>query len=140
MSTTRYQQSHNQGVNRDFSIYAGSGNESASKIIHNVGRIQLPAAVELLSLFPCCSMKGGGSFSASRDFPYSSVLHPALPSSKVKVKVKVKSSHVRHLSFCIAPLLLPLLPHLSNLSNTSAFLLPLLFFFLTYRKLYNYTV
>lgn len=138
MSTTRYQQSHYQGVNRDFSIYAGSGNESASKIIHNVGRIQLPAAVELLSLFPCCSMKGGGSFSASRDFPYSSVLHPALPSSKVKVKVK--SSHVRHLSFCIAPLLLPLLPHLSNLSNTSAFLLPLLFFFLTYRKLYNYTV
>ena len=135
MSITRYQQSHNQGVSRDFLIYGGSGNESASKIIHNVGRIQLHAAVGLMSLFPCCSMRDGGSFSASRDFPYSLVLHPDLPSSKVKVK----SSHVQHLSFCITPLLLPLLPHLSN---TSAFLLSLLFFsfLLTYRKLYNYAV
>lgn len=126
VSTTRYQ-SHNQGVNRDFSIYAGSGNESASKIIHNVGRIQLPAAIELLSLFPCCSMKGGGSFSASRDFPYSSVLHPALPSSKVKVKVK--SSHVQHLRFCIAPLLLPLPSHLSNLTLLLSFFLCFFIFF-----------
>ena len=67
MSTTR-PQSHNQGVSRDALIYGGSGNDSASKIIHDVGRIQLHAAVGLMSLFPCCSMREEGLFQPLETF------------------------------------------------------------------------